>query len=362
MRADLFEEFSPLCPVCRTEEEAYRVGPMPGLAWPEDGLDAGVLRCLNPDCVHEFPVFDGVPILVSNVASVLESQSLSLLGREDLSEDLCNLVGDCLDPASPYNALRQHLSCYGWDHFGEYDPDPPPTPMAAMPGSITRLLEAGLALLESGCEPGTGTHALDLGCGVGRTVFDLTAMGATVLGVDLYFGMLKAARRTLATGRFSYPLRRSGLVFEHREVDVPFARDARAMFLLGDAVAPPLRDHSFDLITSLNLLDTVLDPLGHLKAIHRLLGPGGQAIVATPYDWSGAATPVSSWIGGHSSRSRHRGDGPGVLRHLLEKTDALGGLRITAEADDVPWHVRMHDRGLMEYRVHLFTLMLDATA
>jgi hypothetical protein len=33
--------------------------------------------------------------------------------------------------------------------------------------------------------------------------------------------------------------------------------------------------------------------------------------------------------------------------------EAISGLRIVAELDDLPWQVRLHDRAAMTYRVHL---------
>ena len=79
------------------------------------------------------------------------------------------------------------------------------------------------------------------------------------------------------------------------------------------------------------------------------MAPGGQLILATPWDWSPAATAVEGWLGGHSQRGGNRGAAEPVLRRLLSSA----GLDIIAERQRQPWRVRLHDRAVVEYETHL---------
>jgi len=82
---------------------------------------------------------------------------------------------------------------------------------------------------------------------------------------------------------------------------------------------------------SLNLIDCLQDPRGHLVALRRLLRESGTALLCTPFDWSTAATPMESWVGGHSQRGAEAGDSRAALHALLAQPEL--GLEIRAEAD-----------------------------
>jgi hypothetical protein len=126
-----------------------------------------------------------------------------------------------------------------------------------------------------------------------------------------------------------------------------------------DAAALPFADGSFAGALSLNLLDCVAAPLGHLLEIGRTLAPGAPALVAAPYDWSAAATSVGQWIGGHSQRGDSGGSSVEELRRILAPDAAAGvdtGLDVVAEREQLPWRVYVHERASMDYAVHLLRL------
>ena len=104
------------------------------------------------------------------------------------------------------------------------------------------------------------------------------------------------------------------------------------------------------------MLDCVRSPYDHLKELARILKPGARAIVSMPYDWTANATPVESWIGGHSQRSENRGASEILLRSLLADgghPNAIEELELVSEAVDIPWTLRLHDRSTMKYMVHM---------
>jgi demethylmenaquinone methyltransferase/2-methoxy-6-polyprenyl-1,4-benzoquinol methylase len=98
-------------------------------------------------------------------------------------------------------------------------------------------------------EPLRGRRVLDLACGTGDLAFAAAARGAEVTGLDLTPRMIELAR-----GK---------------------APDTGVRFLVGDMMALPFRDASFDVVTTgyglrnVPVLDT------SIAEIHRVLAPGG---------------------------------------------------------------------------------------
>lgn len=360
MRRNHLDTLTPCCPVCR-QDGGPEANLVLGRIEREVGefVVEGVLHCPEPSCLREYPIVDGVPILLPAIREWVQNHLTGLILRDDLAESTESLIGDAVGPGTPLDADRQRLSAYGWDHYGDLDPgessDNP------SPGSVLRCLEAGLELL-----PGRWTGpVIDLGCSLGRTAFALAATSRDpVLGVDLDFPPLRAASRLLRTATIRYPRRRVGLVYDRREFLVRLPGAEWVDFWALDALATPLPSGIFGLVVALNILDCVTSPRDLIAEIRRLLRPGGMAIVSTPYDWSASATPPGAWIGGHSQRGPRAGASEPLLRDLLDSAGhphAVSGLRVLGEITDLPWHVRMHARSTVSYRVHVLALEAVAT-
>ncbi len=101
--------------------------------------------------------------------------------------------------------------------------------------------------------PADGFRALDLACGTGDIAFAIAADGARVVGLDVTPRMIALAREKRAAGQ-------------------------RTSFLVGDMMALPFPDASFDLVTTGYGLRNVpvLEPA--VKEIARVLRPGGQLL------------------------------------------------------------------------------------
>lgn len=320
----------------------------------EDAVVQGILVCSEASCRSEFPILDGIPLLLPNLREYVAGNFLHLDARSDLSEALESLLGDCLGPGSPFDVARQQLSSYGWDHWGDRasagaapGSRREPSDGDEAPGSVVRLL-AELLELAGGLPPGP---VLDLGCATGRAAFALAGRtGEIVLGADLNFPMLRLAATALRRGVARFPLRRVGLVYERREVPIDRGGADRLDFWLCDAAALPLPAGVLGTAVGLNLLDSVSSPLDTLTSLHRVLAPGGLAILTAPWDWSPAATPLESWIGGHSQRGEEGGAAEPALRRLLDAVPgSAGGFEIVAERESLPWRLRLHDRSVVRY-------------
>jgi SAM-dependent methyltransferase/uncharacterized protein YbaR (Trm112 family) len=313
-----FDALRPVCPVCK--RGALSVSH--AIREERDDLLEGILSCTNAECLREYPVIDGIPVLVGPIRAWLSANPLQVLLRDDLSPELESLLGDVLGPGSQYDTIRNHTGIYAHDHYETH--------------SAQSLLR-GL-----GFQPGL---SIDVGCATGGTTFAIAERTQSLtLGVDLNFAMLRVASRALREGRVRYAQRRVGVVYDRRELNV--ATNDLVDFWCCDAAALPFADATFALASSLNVVDCVGAPRETLHELARVVS--GTVILATPYDWSASATPVESWLGGHSQRGAHRGASEPVLHALL----AEAGLEVIAEEPHVPWRVRLHERSSVDYDVH----------
>ncbi len=346
-----FKALRPVCPVCRSDQVAAPLELADALLEEAGILVHGMLHCTNPACRSEYPVIDGIPLILANLRQFVSDNASIIYARDDLPDAVQSLLGDCCGPGSLLDVMRQQLSSYAWDHYAEFDPDD--SGDSPCPGSAVRNLQHGVELA-GGLDQGP---AIELGCSTGRTCFALAAQtDGLVLGVDLNYAMLRTAADMLRTGIVKYPLRRVGVVYDERTFAVPLKNPERVDFWLCDVTALPFADQTFQTAVGLNLLDCVGSPVNMLCEAQRILKPEGKAILSCPYDWSKAATPVEAWVGGHSQRGDWRGASDPVLRALLTPgahPASLDGLEITAEQNEVEWTVRMHERSSVTYKSHM---------
>ena len=355
-----FEKLKPLCPVCRLAGRESFLGLGTVLKEKKGSILEGILSCSNPQCLSEYPVIDGIPVIKADLRSYISQNIIPVLCRDDLTDTMESLLGDCFGPGSAFDSNRRHISTYAFDHYGDLDPETPAR-ASAKPGSIIKLLRQGLESMERNIKG----PVIDMGCSVGRTSFELArTFDEIVLGVDLNFGMLKTAASILEKGHVSYPRRKVGITFERMEFPVEFENADNVDFWVCDAAALPFTDNVFSAGISLNVLDCIWSPYDHLKELARILIPNAHAIVSAPYDWSANATPVESWLGGHSQRSENKGASEVVLRSLLRgggHPNAIEILELISE-QDIPWTLRLHDRSFMEYLVQMIVVRKKAVS
>ncbi len=352
MRYSHLEALAPVCPACL--HGSGNVSPVKvATAAIEVGghLLQGILRCDDPACSREYPVLDGIPYLVPDVRTYVADNLLGLLARDDLCEPLEDLIGDCCGQGGAVDATRGLLSTYGAGHYGGEAADDGATTDA--PDDVATLTRR---LLELGGGGASG-HAIELGCSVGRSSFELAQHGAgLVLGVDVDPAMLRVASRALREGRISYPRRRGGIVYERRERSATFPGADRVDFWGCDATALPFADGTFGTVLAQNTLDSVRAPLRLLQEVGRVLGKGGELMLSTPYEWVASVTPIEAWMGGHSPRGDGEGRSEAILRKLLTPgahPQSVETLALQAQQASVPWRLRMHDRHAIEFQVHL---------
>ena len=359
MRRLHFETLRPVCPRCRAENGKFASLVLASVERESsDDVLEGTLHCSDSGCQMEYPIIDGIPLLLPRVRTYISDNLLHIAARDDLSETTESLIGDGVGPGTHFDATRQHLSTYAWDHYADLDPTAPKPELA--PGSVARCLESGLSLVDEGL----AGPVIDIGCSVGRGAFALAERyEGPVLGVDLNFSMLRLARRVQESGIVRYPLRRVGIVYDRRKFEVRFTHKERVDFWACDALSLPFPDDTFGLVVGLNILDCVTSPRDLLEMLARILRPAGCAVLSTPYDWSPGATPVEAWIGGHSQRGSGHGASEPFVKSLLTPgahPQSIHGLRMTGEIEEFPWNARIHDRSTMAYKVHLVVAKAEA--
>lgn len=353
MKKRHFDALKPICPRCsRTINADYPLVADRIEASTDDEIIEGSLVCSNAACRQEYPIIDGIPVLVPDVRSWVQGHQWDMMARRDLAMGSESLIGDCLDPGSPFNISRQHTSIYAADHYGG-DTD------RNGAKSVMALVDAGLGQLTGPSPPAPGP-ILDLGCSVGGTSLHLAghAGGHPVLGVDLSWGMLRIGRDALTDGRITYSLREIGLVYRRITRSVDTTDAALVDFWIADALALPFQPETFSLVVAMNVLDCVASPIQALGAIDGVLTRDGHCILATPFDWSASATPIEGWIGGHSQRGPDGGAPEKRLQALLaDGASPLPGLRLARQSVETrPWQVRLHDRCTMEYATDVYVL------
>jgi hypothetical protein len=192
--------------------------------------------------------------------------------------------------------------------------------------------------------------ALEVGCCVGRGTFQLAEQTcALTLGIDVSPLFLRKALQVQKTGKATYDLRRSGLLYERQEIPFKSANSQNVDFWAADAMALPFADQSIAFISALNVIDCVPSPVAMLQEVVRTTNR--FAAICSPWDWTGSVTPEENWIGGHSPRANYQGDSAQILKSLLPPS-----IRVVAEEKDIPWGVRMHDKHTASYKTDLIVL------
>ena len=148
-------------------------------------------------------------------------------------------------------------------------------------------------------------RALDLGCAVGRSSFELARFCPEVVGIDFSHRFIEAAIGLRTGGKIPYVKTEEGLLTTRGEAQVPVDIDrSRVHFEVGDAceLRPDLG--KFDAALLINLVDRLPQPRRCLEQLPKLLNPGGQLVIASPYTWLEEYTPRVQWLGGFSQDGR----------------------------------------------------------
>jgi putative 4-mercaptohistidine N1-methyltranferase len=142
-------------------------------------------------------------------------------------------------------------------------------------------------------------RALDLGCAVGRSTFELARYCSEVVGVDSSRKFIEVAEQIRRRGSVQYSYPQEGLLHTQATAIAPPDIDRqRVRFEVGDAQSPRPGLGRFDVVLLANLLDRLPDPRRCLQNLPKLVSNSGQLIITTPCTWIEEFTPTSHWLGG----------------------------------------------------------------
>jgi len=138
--------------------------------------------------------------------------------------------------------------------------------------------------------------ALDIGCAVGGSTFEMSKSCERVIGMDFSHSFIKVAERLRLGEHLSYQRLEEAQIATRLVAQAPPDIDAeRIRFHHGDAMNLPSSLGSFDRVHAANLVCRLPEPLRFLNRLPSLVNAGGELVLATPCTWLAEFTPPQNW-------------------------------------------------------------------
>ncbi len=181
-------------------------------------------------------------------------------------------------------------------------------------------------------------RALDIGCAVGRSSYELARTFDHVDAVDFSTRFIRNALRLREHGQIRYMIPVEGEITDLKEFkreDLELGERVHNIdFTQGDASNLRSKYTDYDLVFAGNLIDRLSDPEAFLKDIQTRLRVGGLLILTSPYTWLEEYTEKSKWLGGIKENGKNLMTYEGIKQILLNSFDEV------CEPIDVPFVIR----------------------
>jgi putative 4-mercaptohistidine N1-methyltranferase len=139
--------------------------------------------------------------------------------------------------------------------------------------------------------------AIDLGCAVGRSSFELARHCKRVLGIDSSHLFIETAKQLQTKGEVEYRVMEEGMQSSIRKAARPQNVDAAAIeFRCCDVLEILEETAQYDLVLAANLICRLPDPETFIRGLPKLLKSNGQLIIISPYSWLEEFTSHSNWL------------------------------------------------------------------
>ncbi len=182
-------------------------------------------------------------------------------------------------------------------------------------------------------------RALDLGCAVGRSTFELSRWAQGVVGIDSSTAFIESAKVIQSTGRAIVQRIEEGEIASTFEVHLPPGIDPQhCCFEVGDAMNLRKDLGQFDVILAANLIDRVPSPRTLLKLLKDLVKPQGFLLLFSPYTWLAEFSAIEEWIGGRYDKKQNPVRSFDEIHALLTPNFDL------VRTKDFPFLIREHAR------------------
>ena len=152
------------------------------------------------------------------------------------------------------------------------------------------------------------TNALDIGCAIGRSSFELARAFDRVTGLDFTARFIATASQMKQEKSLHYAHTIEGdlQAFESvhlKEFDLEEVTE-KVTFWQADACNLKPIFTGYDLIFAGNLIDRLYDPKKFLEDMAHRLHDGGLLILTSPYTWLEDFTAKSKWLGGYQKEGK----------------------------------------------------------
>ncbi len=235
----------------------------------------------------------------------------------------------------PYYESDRAISEYLLFHYGTAEDQMPHEfgPHSALNYPLRCVTEC----LDSDALP-DNARALDLGCAVGRSTFELARHCSEVVGIDFSNSFIERANQLKSEGQCDYSFIEEGMLARETSANVdPLIERNRVRFQQGDAMNLPEDLGKFHAILMANLIDRLVEPMLCLNQLPDLMEKGGQLIITSPYTWLEEYTPRENWLGGFEENGKPIGTLDGLISGLGSSFELI-------ETKDLPFLIREHAR------------------
>ncbi|MCH9813421.1 MAG: 5-histidylcysteine sulfoxide synthase [Epsilonproteobacteria bacterium] len=179
--------------------------------------------------------------------------------------------------------------------------------------------------------------ALDIGCALGRSSFELARGFDEVTGVDFTARFIQLATRMKEEGELRFTVPVEGEIVEYKSISLKSlgleAEAGKVSFWQADACNLKPLYKGYDLVFAGNLIDRLYDPKKFLEDVHHRINSGGLFIMTSPYTWLEEFTPKEAWLGGIKKDGENFTTLDGLKEVLGEKFTLI-------DTKDVPFVIR----------------------
>ncbi len=181
-------------------------------------------------------------------------------------------------------------------------------------------------------------RALDLGCAVGRSSFELARYFQHVDALDFSTRFIRNAINLVEHGDVKYLIPIEGEITELKSFSLSELelgdRANNVEFAQGDACNLKDKFSDYDLVFAGNLIDRLYQPRQFLQSISERIKPGGYLVITSPYTWLEEFTEKENWLGG----TKVNGENVTTLDAL--RAELKPGFAEVTLPQDVPFVIR----------------------
>ena len=197
------------------------------------------------------------------------------------------------------SAVTQHFNTYETDEFiSQYLEFHYGDEYFGVPNYPQACIDIIFSLLEDG----PTDRALDIGCAVGRSSFELARKFKHVDAIDFSTRFIRNALILRKQGKIKYLITNEGelrRVKSFNLADLALGDKVNNIeFAQGDACNLKEKYNSYDLVFAGNLIDRLYEPKKFLQEMASRINPGGLLVISSPYTWLEEYTEKTHWLGG----------------------------------------------------------------